>query len=227
MRHAKRINHLGRTNTHRAAMLSNMSCSLIMHKRINTTLAKAKELRKYIEPLITKSKNDTTHSRRVVFSYLQDKRAVTELYREISQKVATRPGGYLRILKTGFRHGDNAEMCMIEFVDYNETYSTEEKKKTTKTRRSRKGASSAETTTKTEKNAKIETAEMETFVADAELTTDAQETQIDEIEPTQETEDSPVIDAKPVAEEENVPVVDLESTPEVEESEIENKNEKS
>ena len=150
MRHAKRINHLGRTSTHRAAMLSNMACSLIMHKRINTTLAKAKELRKYIEPLITKSKNDTTHSRRIVFSYLQDKKAVTELYREVSQKVATRPGGYLRILKTGFRHGDNAEMCMIEFVDYNETYSTEEKKKATRTRRSSK-----KVTTKVEEVAEV------------------------------------------------------------------------
>ena len=138
MRHQKRINHLGRTAAHRKAMLSNMACSLIKHKRISTTLAKAKELRKYIEPLVTKSKNDTTHSRRTVFSYLQDKVAVTELYREISQKIADRPGGYTRILKTGFRQGDNAEMCIIEFVDYNETYSQgNEKKKAAKTRRSR------------------------------------------------------------------------------------------
>ena len=138
MRHQKRINHLGRTAAHRKAMLSNMACSLIKHKRISTTLAKAKELRKYIEPLVTKSKNDTTHSRRTVFSYLQDKVAVTELYREISQKIADRPGGYTRILKTGFRQGDNAEMCIIEFVDYNETYTQGgEKKKATKTRRSR------------------------------------------------------------------------------------------
>ena len=138
MRHQKRINHLGRTAAHRKAMLSNMACSLIKHKRISTTLAKAKELRKYIEPLVTKSKNDTTHSRRTVFSYLQDKVAVTELYREISQKIADRPGGYTRILKTCFRQGDNAEMCIIEFVDYNETYSQgNEKKKAAKTRRSR------------------------------------------------------------------------------------------
>lgn len=143
MRHAKRINHLGRTSAHRAAMLSNMASSLIMHKKISTTLAKAKELRKYVEPLVTKCKNDTTHSRRMVFSYLQDKRAVTELFREISQKVSSRPGGYTRILKTGFRQGDNAEMCIIEFVDYNETYTTTETKKAAKTRRSRK------TTTKT------------------------------------------------------------------------------
>ncbi|MBP1673371.1 MAG: ribosomal protein [Bacteroidetes bacterium] len=137
MRHAKRINHLGRTSSHRAAMLSNMASSLIIHKRISTTLAKAKELKKYVEPLVTRSKNDTTHSRRMVFSYLQDKFAVTELFRDISQKIADRPGGYTRILKTGFRQGDNAEMCIIEFVDYNETYTVKEEKKATKTRRSR------------------------------------------------------------------------------------------
>jgi large subunit ribosomal protein L17 len=119
-------------------MLSNMATSLIMHKRITTTLAKAKELRKYVEPLITRSKDDTTHSRRTVFSYLQNKYAVTELFRDVSVKIADRPGGYTRILKTGFRHGDNAEMCIIELVDYNETYTTSDgKKKTAKTRRSR------------------------------------------------------------------------------------------
>lgn len=139
MRHAKRINHLGRTDAHRKAMLSNMATSLIMHKRINTTLAKAKELRKYVEPMVTRSKNDTTHSRRMVFSLLHNKYAVTELFREIAPKVANRPGGYTRILETGFRKGDNAEMCMIEFVDYNETYTVESgKKKSTRTRRSSK-----------------------------------------------------------------------------------------
>jgi large subunit ribosomal protein L17 len=137
MRHAKKNNHLGRTASHREAMLSNMATSLLMHKRISTTLAKAKELRKYIEPLITRGKEDTTHSRRTVFSYLQNKFAVSELFREISQKVGDRPGGYTRILKTGFRKGDNAEMCIIELVDYNETYTVDEKKKTTKTRRGR------------------------------------------------------------------------------------------
>ena len=136
MRHAKKNNHLGRTDAHRKALMSNMATSLIMHKRISTTLAKAKELRKFVEPLVTRSKHDTTHSRRVVFSELQNKYAVTELFREISQKVSTRPGGYTRILKTGFRKGDNAEMCIIEFVDYNETYTTEGgKKKATRTRR--------------------------------------------------------------------------------------------
>ncbi|MBQ4441764.1 MAG: 50S ribosomal protein L17 [Bacteroidales bacterium] len=139
MRHAKRINHLGRTDAHRKAMLSNMATSLIMHKRINTTLTKAKELRKYVEPMVTRSKNDTTYSRRMVFSLLHNKYAVTELFREIAPKVANRPGGYTRILKTGFRKGDNAEMCMIEFVDYNETYTVESgKKKSTRTRRSSK-----------------------------------------------------------------------------------------
>jgi len=141
MRHAKKNNHLGRTASHREAMLSNMAASLLLHKRISTTLAKAKELRKYIEPLITRGKEDTTHSRRVVFSYLQNKFAVSELFREISQKVGDRPGGYTRILKTGFRKGDNAEMCIIELVDYNETYtSSDDKKKTAKTRRSRSKA---------------------------------------------------------------------------------------
>jgi len=138
MRHAKKNNHLGRTAAHREAMLSNMAASLLLHKRISTTLAKAKELRKYIEPLITRGKEDTTHSRRVVFSYLQNKFAVSELFREISQKVGDRPGGYTRILKTGFRKGDNAEMCIIELVDYNETYTvSDDKKKAAKTRRSR------------------------------------------------------------------------------------------
>ena len=120
MRHNKKFNHLGRTNTHRDAMLSNMACSLIKHKRIFTTTAKAKALRKYVEPLITKSKEDTTHSRRVVFSNLQDKFAVTELFKEIAQKIGDRPGGYTRIIKTGNRLGDNAAMCFIELVDYNE-----------------------------------------------------------------------------------------------------------
>lgn len=120
MRHGKKFNHLGRTAPHRRAMLANMASSLIMHKRINTTLAKAKALRVYVEPLITKSKDDSTHSRRTVFAYLQDKEAVAELFREVSVKIANRPGGYTRILKTGNRLGDNADMCMMELVDYNE-----------------------------------------------------------------------------------------------------------
>ncbi len=120
MRHGKKVNHLGRKSAHRKAMLANMACSLIEHKRIKTTVAKAKALRKYVEPLITKSKDDTTHSRRVVFSYLKNKEAIKELFGDISNKVADRPGGYTRILKIGNRLGDNAEMAIIELVDYNE-----------------------------------------------------------------------------------------------------------
>jgi len=139
MRHNKKINHLGRTHSHRDAMLSNMAVSLIKHKRIFTTLAKAKELRKYIEPLITKSKEDTTHSRRVVFQNLKDKYAVTELFKDISQKIGDRPGGYTRIIKTGNRLGDNASMCFIELVDYNELMLKDKKAPAkAKTRRSRK-----------------------------------------------------------------------------------------
>jgi len=141
MRHGKKFNHLSRKTAHRKAMLSNMACSLIEHKRINTTVAKAKALRGYVEPLITKSKNDTTHSRRTVFGYLQNKEAVSELFREVAPKVADRPGGYTRIIRTGYRLGDNAEMCMIELVDFNELYSNEGKKKTT--RRSRRGGGGA------------------------------------------------------------------------------------
>lgn len=122
MRHGKKFNHLGRTASHRKAMLSNMASSLIANKRITTTVAKAKALKKYVEPLVTKAKSDTTHSRRVVFSYLQDKEAVTILFGEIAEKVATRAGGYTRIIKTGTRLGDNAETCLIELVDYNEVY---------------------------------------------------------------------------------------------------------
>ncbi len=135
MRHCKKINHLGRTSAHRQAMLSNMASSLILHKRIKTTVAKAKALKKYVEPLLNKGKNDTTHSRRVVFSYLQNKDAITELFREISVKIANRPGGYTRILKLGNRLGDNAEMCYIELVDYNENYTTQAEVTTKKTRR--------------------------------------------------------------------------------------------
>ena len=139
MRHNKKFNHLGRTASHRSAMLSNMACSLIKHKRITTTLAKAKALKKYVEPLITKSKNDTTNSRRVVFSYLQDKYAVTELFQVVAAKVADRPGGYTRIIKTGFRASDAAEMCFIELVDFNDNMAKTEKK-AKRTRRSKKAA---------------------------------------------------------------------------------------
>ncbi|HCA99292.1 MAG TPA: 50S ribosomal protein L17 [Porphyromonadaceae bacterium] len=143
MRHNKKNNHLGRKAAHRDAMLSNMATSLIMHKRIFTTVPKAKELRKFVEPIITKSKEDSTSSRRVVFSILQNKFAVTELFQYISQKVADRPGGYTRIIKTGYRLGDNAAMCFIELVDYNENMLGDGGAKKAKTRRSRRKATTA------------------------------------------------------------------------------------
>jgi large subunit ribosomal protein L17 len=143
MRHGKKFNHLGRKTAHRKAMLANMACSLIEHKRINTTVAKAKALRQYVEPLITKSKDDTTHNRRIVFSNLRNKYAVSELFRDVAVKVGDRPGGYVRIIKLGNRQGDNADMAMIELVDYNELYHPKEKKKKKSTRR-RGGGSKAE-----------------------------------------------------------------------------------
>lgn len=145
MRHNKKNNHLGRKAAHRDAMLSNMATSLIMHKRIFTTVPKAKELRKFVEPIITKSKDDTTSSRRVVFSMLQSKFAVTELFQNVSQKVADRPGGYTRIIKTGYRLGDNAAMCFIELVDYNENMLGDGGTKKAKTRRSRRKATGVAT----------------------------------------------------------------------------------
>jgi len=156
MRHGKKNNHLGRTDSHRKAMLANMASSLIKHKRITTTLAKAKALRMYVEPMITKSKTDTTHSRRIVFSYLQDKETVTELFRDVAAKVANRPGGYTRIIKLNNRLGDNAEMALIELVDYNEVYGKDTdaaEKKTTRRGRSRTkkaDAPAAEATATTE-----------------------------------------------------------------------------
>ena len=155
MRHGKKINHLSRTDSHRRSMLSNMASSLILHKRITTTLAKAKALRMYVEPLITKSKTDTTHSRRTAFSYLKDKEVVTILFREIAEKVATRPGGYTRILKLGNRLGDNASMAMIELVDYNELYTTGEAAAEKKTTR-RRGAKAKKATTAAPKAEKEE-----------------------------------------------------------------------
>ena len=145
MRHNKAINHLGRKSGHRKALLANMATSLILHKRIQTTVAKAKALKMYVEPLITKSKEDTTHSRRVVFSYLKNKEAVTELFRTVAPKIADRPGGYTRVLKTGFRQGDGADMALIEFVDFNEAALASAPKKAAKktTRRSSKKAAEA------------------------------------------------------------------------------------
>ncbi|MCU0430441.1 MAG: 50S ribosomal protein L17 [Cytophagaceae bacterium] len=138
MRHGKKDNHLGRKYGHRIALMSNMASSLILEKRIETTVAKAKELRKYVEPLLTRAKDDTTHARRVVFSYLQNKDSVKELFDNVAEKIASRPGGYTRIIRTGYRLGDNADMCLMELVDYNEIYSKDAKTKTRRTRRSKK-----------------------------------------------------------------------------------------
>jgi len=154
MRHGKKFNHLGRKTAHRKSMFANMACSLIEHKRINTTVAKAKALRQFVEPLITKSKEDTTHNRRVVFSYLRNKFMVTELFKEVSVKVADRPGGYLRIIKLGSRQGDNAPMAMIELVDYNPNYNpnNKAKKKTTRRGKTKKVEETVEVKTETKES---------------------------------------------------------------------------
>ena len=193
MRHGKKFNHLGRKASHRKAMLSNMACSLIDHKRINTTVAKAKALKQYVEPLITKAKNDSTHSRRVVFSYLRQKETIKELFGAVSTKVGDRPGGYTRIIKTGNRLGDNAEMCMIELVDFNDVYTNGKETKKTKTRRRKK------TTAKVEEAAAVEEAQVveETPVVEAAI----EETPVVEEAPVAEaaTEEAPVVDEAPVA----------------------------
>ncbi len=185
MRHGKKFNHLGRTDSHRKAMLANMASSLIKHKRITTTLAKAKALRVYVEPLITKSKNDTTHSRRSVFSYLKDKDAVTILFREISEKVASRPGGYTRIIKMENRLGDNAEMAFIELVDYNTVYTKDSTAPVEKKATRRRGSGK-----------KKATADEGTKAAEAEATTDdapvagTENTEAPSEAPAQETDDA-------------------------------------
>ena len=166
MRHGNKVNNLSRKTAHRRAMLANMACSLIEHKRISTTLAKAKALRVYVEPLITKSKSDTTHSRRVVFSYLQSKEAVTTLFLDVAEKISDRPGGYTRILKLGTRLGDNAEMAMIELVDFNEIYTTESKP-TKKKKKSRRGGGSG--AAKTEPAAKTTAPEVKVEEAEAKV----------------------------------------------------------
>ena len=198
MRHANKVNSLGRTNTHRKAMLSNMASSLIMHKRITTTVTKAKALRTYVEPLITRSKDDTTHSRRVVFGYLQDKKAVSELFREVSSKIMDRPGGYTRILRTGFRKGDAAEMCIIELVDYNENMLATKEAKKTVTRRSRRGgakktgAIASATGTAAEKIAKP-TADAKEAAEDARV---VEETDAAEVAVTEEAAETPAIETE-------------------------------
>ena len=186
MRHGKKINHLSRTDSHRKSMLSNMASSLILHKRITTTMAKAKALRMYVEPLITKSKTDSTHSRRTAFSYLKDKEVVAMLFREVAEKVANRPGGYTRILKLGNRLGDNASMAMIELVDFNELYTTADvttEKKTTR----RRGVKAKKTTdapaTEAKVTPKVEEEEVKT-------------TEVEEVKPAEEADSAPETDTK-------------------------------
>ena len=175
MRHRKSFNHLGRTSSHRKAMLSNMATSLILHKRITTTVAKAKALRSYVEPLITRSKDDTTHSRRIAFSYLQSKEAVTELFREVAKKVGDRPGGYTRIIKLGNRVGDNADMAMMELVDFNETLLAEKTAAKGKSTRRRRGGKkkSTEAAAQAAPVAKEEVAKQEKVEATEEKTDDS------------------------------------------------------
>ena len=192
MRHGKKVNHLSRKKGHRRSLLSNMACSLIEHKSINTTLAKAKALRVYVEPLLTKSKTDSTHSRRTVFSYLQDKDVVAELFREVAPKIATRNGGYTRIIRTGYRLGDNAEMCMIELVDFNEVYTKEAATKTT--RRSRRGG---------KKSTNAETSIEEAVVTEEPTTEATEETAAEATEePAAEATEEPAAEAteEPAAE---------------------------
>ena len=217
MRHARTVNHLGRTSTHRKAMLSNMASSLILHKRIATTVAKAKALRTYVEPLINRSKEDTTHSRRTVFSYLQDKKAVSELFREISPKIMERPGGYTRILRTGLRKGDAAEMCIIELVDYNvNMLATNETKKATTTRRSRRsskktGAIASASGTAAEKTTKTTAPKETAVIEDATIVDDT--TVVEEAPVVEETEIvEEAVDVTEVAEE----VTDVAEAPETE-----------
>jgi large subunit ribosomal protein L17 len=178
MRHGNKNNHLGKKTAHRKAMLSNMACSLLLHKRINTTVAKAKALRVYVEPLITKSKTDSTHSRRTVFSQLQSKEIVSELFRDIAPKIANRNGGYTRIIRTGYRLGDNAEMCLIELVDFNEIYTNEATKKVT--RRSRRGGKKASDDVSTDSTTDVSDEAPETETpSNEESASDAEETKED------------------------------------------------
>ncbi len=199
MRHRKKLNHLGRTSSHRKAMLANMASSLILHKRITTTVAKAKALRIYVEPLLTRSKNDSTHSRRMVFSYLKNKYAVSELFREVSPKIAERPGGYTRILKTGSRLGDNADMCIIELVDYNENMlaAKEETKTTTKRRRrgrGKKSATAAEAVSTVEQKEKPTETELKDETGSGETVADKD--QVSEAPAAEKKEEAPAAEKK-------------------------------
>jgi len=232
MRHGKKFNHLGRTASHRKAMLSNMATSLILHKRISTTLAKAKALRKYVEPILTRGKEDSTHSRRMVFSYLQNKESVKTLFDEVSEKIANRPGGYTRILKTGNRLGDNAEMCIIELVDYNENLIKEAKPSQGKKKRSRRGGKKKVETPET---ASVQAEKVDEAIGDE--TSDetaeplveeekvqdkkAEETVEDKVEDTsEETVESKADEAQPQVEEPQVEEPQVEE-PQVEEPQVE------
>ncbi len=208
MRHRKSFNHLGRKPAHRKAMLSNMATSLIMNKRITTTIAKAKALRSYVEPLLTKAKDDSTHSRRIVFSYLQDKDAVSELFREISQKITDRPGGYTRIIKLGSRLGDNAEMAIIELVDYNDNLVSESTAPKTSTRRRRKssGSSKKEVETDVDVDVDVDVADeadevTDELIEDAKVVEEDDKAEISEnVEPEAEVKEEPVAEAEVVEE---------------------------
>lgn len=197
MRHGKKFNHLSRKAPHRKAMLSNMAASLILHKRITTTVAKAKALRKYVEPLITKAKNDTTQSRRVVFSYLQDKESVKELFGDVAARVASRPGGYTRIIKTDYRLGDNADMCIMELVDFNEMLLEEAKPAKTKTRRSRRGSGKGKDAEGQASSAKAEeSASAESTVEDATVVEEAEVQEEVAEEPQAEAANEETADSK-------------------------------
>jgi large subunit ribosomal protein L17 len=211
MRHGKKVNHLSRQSGHRKSMLANMACSLIEHKRINTTVAKAKALKQFVEPLITKSKDDTTHNRRIVFAYLRNKYGVTELFREVAAKVGDRPGGYTRIIKVGNRLGDNADMAMIELVDFNELYKGGKKEeKKAKSRRGGKAKKSEDTTPVTEVKP-VETTQ-------AEVVEEVVETPIAEVADSSVSEQAEqiqdVVEETPVAEViEEIPVAEVDETP--------------
>ena len=204
MRHGKKFNHLSRQTGHRKAMLANMACSLIEHKRINTTVAKAKALKQFVEPLITKSKDDTTHNRRICFSYLRSKYAVTDLFRDVAAKVGDRPGGYTRIIKMGNRLGDNADMAMIELVDFNELYNGGKKEE--KKGRTRRPKAKPATTEKAPATVAEE-------VLAAPVVEEVVETPVAEVETTEVVEETPVAEVETTAVVEETPVAEVEETP--------------
>ena len=211
MRHGKKFNHLGRTTPHRKAMLSNMATSLIINKRITTTVAKAKALRKYVEPILTRAKTDTTHSRRMAFSYLRDKHSVTELFNDVADRIATRPGGYTRIIRLGNRLGDNAEMCMMELVDYNENLLKEAKPSQSKTRRGRRAKTKAPETAQTTETPKEEPAEVK----------DETEELVDETTVAEVVEDEPEVQVPETVEEQGAEAEEISEEVEAEEAPVE------